>query len=64
MSIVAMDAYRKLKELRAKVVDFEKAIDQFEGELMELGALRARHYAAKYRAEELTQAIRGGRNES
>jgi hypothetical protein len=63
MSIVAMDTYRRLKYLRAKVAEFESAIDEFEGELMDLGVLRAMHYVAKYRAEELRQAIRGDRNE-
>ena len=63
MSIVALDSYRKLKDLRAKVIEFERAIDLFEGELSELGALRAKHYAAKYRADELQQSIRGGRHE-
>ena len=63
MTIVALESYRKLKDLRAKVIEFERAIDLFEGELMELGALRAKHYAAKYRADELQQAIRGDRHE-
>ena len=63
MSIVALDSYRKLKDLRARVLEFERAIDLFEGELMELGALRAKHYAAKYRADELQQSIRGDRHE-
>ena len=63
MNVIALDSYRKLKDLRAKVVEFERAIDLFEGELMELGALRAKHYAAQYRAEELQQSIRGDRHE-
>lgn len=63
MSIANLETYRKLKDLRARVVEFEREIDAFEGELMELGALRAKHYATKYRADELQQAIRGGQHE-
>ena len=63
MSIANLETYRKLKDLRARVVEFERAIDAFDGELSELGALRAKHYATKYRADELQQAIRGGQHE-
>lgn len=63
MNITKLETYRKLKELRARVTEFDRAIQAFEGELAELGELRAKHYATKYRADELQQAIRGDRHE-
>lgn len=60
MNIAKLDSYRKLKSLRTKMIELEKAIESFEGELMELGGLRAKHYATKYRAEELQQKINTG----
>lgn len=63
MNITKLENYRKLKELRARVTEFDKAIQAFEGELQELGELRAKHYASQYRAEELQQAIKGEHHE-
>lgn len=63
MSVIDLESYRKLKALRADVVAFERAIEQFDGEIMELGALRAKHYAAQYRADELQARIEGGSHE-
>ena len=63
MNITKLENYRKLKELRANVEALGVAIQAFEGELPELGELRAKHYAAKYRADELQQAIKGEHHE-
>ena len=63
MPVIDFESYRKLKALRADVVAFDRAIEQFEGEIMELGALRAKHYVAQYRADELQANIRGESHE-
>lgn len=62
MSVSTLENWRKLKELRAKMVELEQAIENFEGELMGLGALRAKHYVARVRANELQELIRQERN--
>lgn len=58
MTITCMESYKRLKAMRARMAEFELAIEKFEGELMELGALRAKHYAIKFRADELAAQIR------
>lgn len=60
MNIADFDSYRRLKDMRAKMIEFERAIDAFEGDLIKLGALRAKHYVTRIRAEELQESIRKG----
>ncbi len=60
MNVTRLESYRQLKALRERMAELERAIDQFEGELSELGALRAKHYAVQYRAAELQREIKDG----
>lgn len=53
MTVVNLDTRRQLKALRDRMDELDRAIDAFEGDLAELGALRARRYATAYRAAEL-----------
>lgn len=53
MTVINLDTHRQLKTLRDRMTELDRAIETFEGELAELGALRAKFYATAYRAAEL-----------
>lgn len=60
MNITRLESYRKLKDMRDKIAELDRAMDDFAGELAELGSLLARRYLASYRAEELKKRIKTG----
>lgn len=53
MTVINLDTRRRLKALRERMTELDRAIEAFDGELEELGALRAKFYATAYRAAEL-----------
>lgn len=58
MPVVNLDTHRRLRTLKTRLEELGNAIEAFEGELEELGVLRAKFYAASYRAAELQREIK------
>lgn len=58
--IVNLDTHRRLRALKTRLEELDRAIDAFDGELEELGVLRAKFYATAYRAAELQREIKSG----
>lgn len=58
--VVNLDTHRRLKALKTRLEELGNAIEAFEGDLAELGVLRAKFYATSYRAAELQREIKSG----